>query len=156
MPFLEKELSQAKLNIVKWRAPSGEDKVLRLKQEMSVIWWTLGQNVGISNAELSGFQQFHQNSTGKCMDSVIQKWIGKGSPKVKKLYAFTPARDVCACVCMYVCMCACVYVCACVCMCVCVHVCACVCTFVCVCMCVHVCICCVHVLVCITIHKVSV
>ena len=116
-PFLEKELSQDKLNIIKWRAASGEDKVLSLKQEMSVVWWTLGQNVGISNAELSGFQQFHQNSTGKCMDSVIQKWIEKGSPKVKKLCAFTPASD---------------------------------------CMCVHVCIRCVHVLVCITIHKVSV
>ena len=107
MPFLEKELSQPKLNIIKWRAPCGEDKVLRLKQEMSVVWWTLGQNVGISNAELSGFQQFHQNSTGKCMDSVIQKWIEKGSPKVKKFCAFTPARDfMCMCVHVYVCMCA--------------------------------------------------
>ena len=70
---------------------------------MSVVWWTLGQNIGISNAELSGFQQFHQNSTGKCMDSVIQKWIEKGSPKVKKLCAFTPARD-CMCVHVVVCI----------------------------------------------------
>ena len=108
--FLEKELSQPKLNIIKWRAPSGEDKVLRLKQEMSVVWWTLGQNIGISNAELSGFQQFHQNSTGKCMDSVIQKWIEKGSPKVKKLCAFTPARD-----CSYVCACGCVHSLFCIC-----------------------------------------
>ena len=113
MPFLVKELSQPKLNVIKWRAPSGEDKVLRLKQEMSVVWWTLGQNVGISNAELSGFQQFHQNSTGKCMDSVIQKWIGKGSPKVKKLCAITPAWDF---ICVYVCMC--VHVCI---RCVCVY-----------------------------------
>ena len=77
--MVEKELSQHKLNIIKWRAPSGEDKVLRLKQEMSAKWRTLGQNIGISDAELDGFEQSHLKSNEKCVNSVIQKWIEKGS-----------------------------------------------------------------------------
>ena len=84
MPFLEKELTQYQLNFITWGARSGEEKkVLRLKQEMSVNWRMLGQNIGISDAELEGFWQFHFNSPIHCMDSIIQKWIQRGSLKVK-------------------------------------------------------------------------
>ena len=63
---------------MKWRAPSGEEKVLKLKEDMSVKWRELGQNVGISDAKLSGFQTFHHCSIEMCMDSVSQEWIKKG------------------------------------------------------------------------------
>ena len=77
--FTEKDVTSGKLNIMKWRAPSGEKKVLRLKEEMSIKWRELGQNVGISDAKLTDFQDFFLRSNGKCMDSVSQKWIKKGS-----------------------------------------------------------------------------
>ena len=76
--FIE-DVTSGKLNIMKWRAPSGEEKVLRLKEEMSVKWRELGQNVGISDAKLTDFQAFHLRSNGMCMDSVSQEWIKKGS-----------------------------------------------------------------------------
>ena len=77
--FIE-DVTSSKLNIMKWRAhASGEEKVLRLKEEMSVKWRELGQNVGISDAKLTDFQEFHLRSNGKCMDSVSQEWIKKGS-----------------------------------------------------------------------------
>ena len=67
---------------LRWRAPSGEEKVLKLKEEMSVKWRELGQNVGISNAKLTGFQEFHLRSNIDCMDAVIIEWMQKGSQEV--------------------------------------------------------------------------
>ena len=63
---------------MKWRAPNGEEKVLKLKEEMSVKWRELGQNVGISDAKLTDFHE-NQHSNVKCMDSVSQEWIKMGS-----------------------------------------------------------------------------
>ena len=77
MLFFE-DVTSGKLNIMKWRAPSGEEKVLRLKEEMSVKWRELGQNVGISDAKLTGFNREFQCSIEMCMDSVSQEWIKKG------------------------------------------------------------------------------
>ena len=64
---------------MKWRAPSGEEKVLRLKEEMSVKWRELGQNVGISDAKLTGFNREFQCSNEDCMNAVITEWMQKGS-----------------------------------------------------------------------------
>ena len=75
--MLKKEFTSAKLNIMKWRAPSGEEKDLRLKEEMSIKWRELGQNVGISNAKLTGFREF-QRSNEDCMDAVTVEWMQKG------------------------------------------------------------------------------
>ena len=84
--FIE-DATSGKLNIMKWRAPCGEEKVLRLKEEMSIKWRELGQNVGISDAKLTDFQEFHLRSNGMCMDSVSQEWIKKGShQKVELLW----------------------------------------------------------------------
>ena len=63
---------------MKWRAPNGEEKVLRLNEKMSVKWRELGQNVGISDARLTGFRTFHSCSNEECMNSVTQEWIQKG------------------------------------------------------------------------------
>ena len=63
---------------MKWRAPNGEEKVLRLKGEMSVKWRELGQNVGISDARLTGIRIFHSDSNEECMNTVTQEWIQKG------------------------------------------------------------------------------
>ena len=66
---------------MKWRSSSGEEKVLRLKEEMSVKWRELGQNVGVSEAKLSGFRHSHLYPE-ECVNAVIQAWIEKGSQKV--------------------------------------------------------------------------
>ena len=66
---------------MKWRSPCGEEKVLRLKEEMSVKWRELGQNVGVSEAKLDGFRHSHLDPE-ECMNAVIQAWIEKGSQKV--------------------------------------------------------------------------
>ena len=68
---------------MKWRSPCGEDLLLRLKEEMSVKWRELGQNVGVSNAKLAGFRHSHLDPV-ECMNDVIQAWIEKGSQKVNK------------------------------------------------------------------------
>ena len=86
--MLKKEFTSGKLNIMKWRAPSGEEKVLRLKEEMSVKWRELGQNVGISNAKLTGFQEFHLRSIIDCMDAVIIEWMQKGSQEVNCMHVY--------------------------------------------------------------------
>ena len=66
---------------MKWMSPCGEEKVLRLKEEMSVKWRELGQNVGVSEAKLAGFRSAHLDPE-ECMNAVIQAWIEKGSQKV--------------------------------------------------------------------------
>ena len=80
--MLKKEFTSAKLNIMRWRAPSDEEKVLKLKEEMSVEWWELGQNVGISDSNLTGFQQELHHSNKKCMNAVTLEWMQKGSQEV--------------------------------------------------------------------------
>ena len=79
---IETEISSSKLNIIKWRTPSGEEKVLRLKKEMSVKWRELGQNVEVSDADLIGFRQSHLDLEDR-MDAVTQKWIQNGSKNIK-------------------------------------------------------------------------
>ena len=49
---------------------------------MSVKWRELGQNVGVSEANLAGFRLSHLDPE-ECMNAVIQAWIDKGSQKVK-------------------------------------------------------------------------
>ena len=77
----EQEISHSQLNIIKWRSPSGEE-ILRLKEEMSVKWRELGQNVGVSESKLAGFRHSHLDPE-ECVNAVIQAWIEKGSQKVK-------------------------------------------------------------------------
>ena len=81
--MLKKEFTSAKLNNIKWRAPSGEENVLRLKEEMSVKWRELGQNVAISNAKLTGFKC---SDNVDYMDAVTVEWMQKGSQKVNCMH----------------------------------------------------------------------
>ena len=55
---------------------------VKLKEEISVQWRRIGQNVGIGDAKLTGFEDKHQKDNEKCMDSVITEWISKTSEKV--------------------------------------------------------------------------
>ena len=77
--MLNKEFTSGKLNIVKWRAPSGEENVLRLKEEMSVKWRELGQDLGISDAKLTGFYIEFRHSNLDCMNAVTLEWMQKAS-----------------------------------------------------------------------------
>ena len=79
---IEEKLSQSTLNIMKWHKSGKEEKVC-LKEEMSGKWKVMGQNVGISNAKLDGFQG---DNTSR-MDSVISEWISRTCEKVTKLYS---------------------------------------------------------------------
>ena len=72
-----KEISQDKLNLMKYKSIE-----VKLKEEMSLRWRQLGQNVGIGDAKLTGFEDKHQKDNEKCIDSVITEWIHKTSKMV--------------------------------------------------------------------------
>ena len=55
---------------------------VKLKEDMSVKWRQMGQNVGISDAKLKEFADEHQKNNRNCMDSVITEWINKTSDMV--------------------------------------------------------------------------
>ena len=55
---------------------------VKLKEDMSVKWRQMGQNVGIGDAKLTGFDNKHHQDYEMCMDSVITEWINKTSDMV--------------------------------------------------------------------------
>ena len=66
---------------MEWRK-NGKERKLCLKEEMSVKWKEMGQNLGIGDAKLEGFQGKHLGDIHKCMDSVITEWIRTTSDRV--------------------------------------------------------------------------
>ena len=50
---IDEEITHSKLNLVQWK---NNEKKVRLKEEMSVKWKEMGQNVSISDAVLQGYR----------------------------------------------------------------------------------------------------
>ena len=75
--IIDEELTQSKLNLIQWKKDGKKEKV-RLKEEMSVKWKEMGQNVNISDAVLKGYR----GNNIECMDEVITKWKNKTHDKV--------------------------------------------------------------------------
>ena len=69
------------LNFIRWRK-CNEEKSCCLKEEMSVKWREIGQNVGIGDAILEGFWDGSCCDNQKCMNSVITEWNRKSSEEV--------------------------------------------------------------------------
>ena len=68
--------------MLKWKDSSGEDKVVKIKEEMSAKWMKLGQNMGISDAKLIGFKSSNNNNTDECINDVTIVWM-QNSGKLK-------------------------------------------------------------------------
>lgn len=79
---IENTIASRELNTLKWKAPSGKDEVLKLKEEMSGKWFMIGSTVGLSDAKLKGFRQARMNISEDCMNEVIRVWIQKMSVEV--------------------------------------------------------------------------
>ena len=75
--YIDEEITQSKLNLIQWKK-NDKERDVRLKEEMSVKWKEMGQNVGISDAVLQGYR----GDNIECMDKVITKWKTKGHKKV--------------------------------------------------------------------------
>ena len=67
---------------MKWKK-NGDKETLRLKKEMSTKWKEIGQNLKMTDATLTGFEDKHRGHNEKCMDSVITEWFSKTSEKVR-------------------------------------------------------------------------
>lgn len=90
---LESRVTVPRLNIIKWRDQSGDQK-LNLQEEMSVKWKTWGETVGISTARLDGFELQHQHRNMDCMGEVVRAWIQMDSPEVRCVVCPAIARAV--------------------------------------------------------------
>ena len=75
--YIDEEISQSKLNLIKWKK-NGEEKKVHLKKEMSVKWKEMGQNINISDAVLQGYE----GNNMERMNEVIIEWKSKGHKKV--------------------------------------------------------------------------
>lgn len=70
-------ISTRELNTLKWKDPSGKDRVLKLKDEMSAEWFKIGSTVGFTDAKLKVIKTSHMNEGEGCMNEVIRLWIQK-------------------------------------------------------------------------------
>ena len=77
-----KAITSGALNNLKWKDPSGEDQVFKLKEEMSAEWEKIGRTLGFSDAKLKGFKKSQMNESEACMNDVIRVWIQKMSVEV--------------------------------------------------------------------------
>ena len=91
-PALDKNIiGQSQLNCMEWRK-SGNKKTRRLKEVMSKKWKEMGQNLKISDAKLTGFEDKHRGDNEKCMNSVITEWFEKTSDNFKVYHDCTQAN----------------------------------------------------------------
>ncbi len=77
------EVTLPKLIRIEWRDASGNVKVLKLLEDMSVKWKIWGDTVGISDSKLSGWEIQHQNRSNECMREVVIEWRQMVSKKVR-------------------------------------------------------------------------
>ena len=75
--YIDEEITHSKLNLMQWEK-NHEVKNARLKEEMSIKWKEIGQNLDISDAVLCGYQGHHLDG----MNMVITKWKDKAHKKV--------------------------------------------------------------------------
>ena len=80
----ERDVTLPLLNIIRYTNPSGEEKELRLIEEMSPNWRSLGQTADVGAAKLAGFQTKNMNVNKGCMQDVATAWINMLSKNVNE------------------------------------------------------------------------
>ena len=66
------------LQLMKWRK-GGQEKHLRIIANTAPRWKELGTTLGISPAELEGFERQRILNQEECCRSVLQRWLENGS-----------------------------------------------------------------------------
>ncbi len=75
LPFTMKNLI-----ILKWTDKSGQQKTLRLRDEMSPKWHDAGALLGLTTANLECISAKHREHCEECLKDVLQEWFRNDSP----------------------------------------------------------------------------
>ena len=75
------------LQLIKWYK-GDQEKHLKIKASIATHWRQLGTTLGISPAELEGFNQQYMLNQEDCCQAVLLKWMQNGS-QPRDAYAVT-------------------------------------------------------------------
>ncbi len=74
LPFTMK-----KLIILKWTDKSGQQKTLRLRDEMSPKWHDAGELLDLTAANLECISEKHRGDVRECLRDVLREWVRSDS-----------------------------------------------------------------------------
>ncbi len=62
---------------MKWKDSQGQSKEIRIIEESSHKWRTMGNLLGISTAKLTSYRTAHLNMNEACCEEVLLYWLGR-------------------------------------------------------------------------------
>ena len=71
-----------KINLLKWKEPEGGTVRLHLIQDMSPKWKKIGSLIGLTKAQLEGWETQHLKVQEDCMNSVIGAWMDRSNDEI--------------------------------------------------------------------------
>ena len=85
--FADERPKMSELQLMKW-CKGGQEKQLRIKADIAPRWKELGTTLGISPAELEGFERQKMLNQEECCYAVLQRWLENGS-QPREAYSVT-------------------------------------------------------------------
>ena len=87
----DKDITEQHLTLIRWKNEHGNQQTLKLIEEMSGKWTTIGSLIGIGT-KLDNYAKKHGSDPEPCMREVVKEWIMMCSKKVSHWFLTPTAR----------------------------------------------------------------
>ncbi len=78
--FPDRDFTLKALTLLEWTDKDGQNRTLRIRDELSPHWHDMGLLLGISMSRLDGILAHRLGDVRQCFRDVLYDWIQNGSP----------------------------------------------------------------------------